>query len=302
MSSTPRITPQTAPRTLEGLQAMGVFQIRLLLEELGCLATDENKQAFAKMKAEDKAATALQWLQHWDQQNPGQYQGVPATTAPAMAPPPPQTNGATNGTNGAALPVMAAPVMGAPPMAGPPMNGTPVMQQQMPFAQPQVAAVNPGALASAASAAAGGLTPPTTTTTTTKGRRQPASNGANGDADLANTVLNSLSTLLTETKSQNEAITGALREVAQKLDKGGNAELSADVKSILQQYQGIYQVMTNFNASLSALQASTGLSISLSLFLAENVLGAGRDEILKMALADVGSVQNMVQTTSAGKA
>jgi len=77
--STTLTNPQTAPRSIEELSNVGLFQLRLLVDKLGGLQTAEQKQAFAGLAMDDKVKLAHQLLAVWDR-NGGALPALQAIT------------------------------------------------------------------------------------------------------------------------------------------------------------------------------------------------------------------------------
>lgn len=91
MTSVAKLTPQTAPRDVDGLMKIGIFQLRLLIESMGALETAQEKTAFAKMDTPSKIALTQQLLAAWDKNNVQNGTVVMNGAAPApMAMPAPQ--------------------------------------------------------------------------------------------------------------------------------------------------------------------------------------------------------------------
>jgi hypothetical protein len=61
------LTVETIPRSLEGLDRLGIFQLRLLIERLGGMPTHEHMVQFAKMDSKEKVRLARDLLLEHDQ-------------------------------------------------------------------------------------------------------------------------------------------------------------------------------------------------------------------------------------------
>lgn len=256
------ITPQNAPRDVPALVGIGIFRIRQLLETLNALQTEEQKLAFSRMSAEQKGQYAAQCLAQWDAQNPG---GATAAPPPPPPPMPVATNGHMNG-NGIAGHAAAAPM------------------QQMPLPQatmqpPQVAQVDPAALAAAQTAAAGGARKPRTKTEKTD---------AGGD-DLGPQVLQLLGTIATQQQQLQSGIVQSYTSMSEALTAHKEHMKNLDVT-----YAGVYETFTEFDRRLEGIQNGVSLSIAISCMLAEQALGASREEILQMAVKDIGHIKAMI--------
>lgn len=312
------ITPQTAPRDVESLMKAGIFQLRLLVDNLykslGSPQTEEQKISFSKMSPEGKAKAAKELLDAWDRANPGAAAMAQQPQQPQqqMAPPPmqmaappqmavpsgaqvPYANGTVNG-NGA----YPNPAIGAAPMPFHPQQ-PPMQQMQMPMGPPpQVAQVDPAALAHAQQAA--GATAPAATT------RKPRNSAAKAESQeegpgLGPQILAMLTQLGEQSQKNTETVVGVLRQVNESLEglnKGGtDDEVKKHLSSLNASYAGVYNVLTSWDSRLTQIQFSANLSIALSLFLAEQVIqGAGRQDVLQMALGDMSGIMQMVQATA----
>jgi hypothetical protein len=264
------MTPQTAPRNAAELAKLGIFQLRLLIQDCGGLADEPSKLAFAKMTADQKVELARQLLDVWDRANGGG--GAPMQ-------------------NGASLQGMMPPPGAQPVMQQPVMQQAPPMQQQAPQMMappgyaPQMMApqeVNPAALAAAA----------------TNGVERSPSNKQSkkaGDPDLAANVLSMLNQISSAQAEQANSFGAAIRElrdIVTELQKPAGME--EHLKSLDRSYGGVYNVLTTFDQRLSQANQTALLAVSLSMFLAESVLGAPRDQILQMAAGDLPSIQSLL--------
>jgi len=101
-------TPLNTPRDIEGLVALGRYDMRVLAKQLNMFPDDNAETAFAGLHVNDQAGHLLACLKAWDQANPGQHM------AQGHAPPaaPPQAASAP-------APQFAPPGGYAPPQAAP---------------------------------------------------------------------------------------------------------------------------------------------------------------------------------------
>ena len=269
-TSIARMTPQTAPRNSEELAKLGIFQLRLLIIDCGGLADEPSKLAFAKMTIDQKVELARQLLDAYDRANGGG--GAPmqnGASMQGMMPPP-------------GAPMMQQPVMQQQPV----MHQAPPMQQMAPQGYaPQMMAppqeVNPAALAAAAGTV----------------ERSPSNKQTKkaGDPDLAASVLSMLNQIASAQAQQAETFGAAIREVRDAVTELQKpAGMEEHLKSLDRSYGGVYNVLTTFDQRLSQAHQTSLLAISLSMFLAESVLGAPRDKILQMAAGDLPSIQSLL--------
>jgi len=312
-TATAAITIQTAPRDLESLKKVGIFQLRILTEKLlGGTMTEENKMAYAGLNLDQKVAYALQLLQQWDQANPGVAQSMQQAPMPQAPPqqmmmPAPQTNGAINGAH--ALPATPPPAMTSAPVMGPSipfngmggMNGQAAAQQmQMPMQQvpmPQMGAmqVSPAQVAASSQAAQQQQAP------ATKERKPRNSGSEKSDPDLGSEVLKLLTNITSTQVAQGEAIVGALKEVTSALDEIKKNDVKAELKGLNETYASVYNLLKIWDSRITQIQNTANLSVALSLFLAEQVLNTTRGEVLQLAAADIPSINAILQA-SQGKA
>jgi len=258
-TSIARMTPQTAPRTSVELAKLGIFQIRLLVIDCGGLADEPSKLAFAKMTADQKVELARQLLETWDRANGGG--GAPlqnGTTMHGMVPPP-------------ALQQQAP------------------MQQMVPqgYAPPMMTPqeVNPSALATAAGTV----------------ERSPSNRQTKkaGDPDLAASVLAVLNQIVSAQAEQASVFGAAIREVRDAITELQKpAGMEEHLKSLDRSYGGVYNVLTTFDQRLTQANQAALLSISLSMFLAESVLSAPRDQLLQLAAGELSSIQSLLGAAS----
>lgn len=276
MTSIASITPQNAPRDNAGLFKMGIFQLRLLIEKLGGLKETPEKLAFAKMSTEEKITLAQQLLANWDKLNGG-------------------GNGVTNGV---------APGMGAMPAPQQQQMMSPMDQQQMMMqgqGQPQQmmgtpTQVDPAALANAQQAAQAASPPAATSRRSPRTQQAPAA----PEADLGGAIVELMNRISEQTEAGNQALTAGLREMGgqlSELQKG-----AAKLNHLEQCYSGVYKTLQSMDAAISQQERTNRLLIALLLPLAEQVLGASREEVLQASLGDVDSVAQIIQqVTNPGK-
>ena len=248
MNSVSKVTPQSAPRDAEGLMKLGIFQLRLLIEGMGALQTEQEKMAFAKMQTPDKVQLAQQLLANWDKQN-----------------------GGANGTNGVAAPAMA------PPMGMMPPQGMPVMQ------------VDPGSVAAAAQAAV----PPTPP------KRAPVTSetSAPKGTDLGVDIVNLLNRLVSQQDEMNSTLAAGIKELT-----GSVGEVAKANHQHAENYKAVYGALQNMNAAINLVAMQSKLAMALVLPLAEQTLGASREDILRATLGDLDTIQAFIQqATSPGK-
>lgn len=314
-TSIAKITVINAPRSLQALQEAGLFQIRILLEEMGLLAADEHKMAFARMTLPEKAAAALNALQQWDVQNPG------AAAAAAAAPPPqapmavqpvmvpvgvpmqpqmmqqqmtqqqpqmqmPQQNGSMNGF--------------APMAPFAPMGATMPGQQMQPPAHmngAQVAAVDPSALANAQAAVAGA------TETKTRKPRNSASKAAEvtEPGEIGTQVVNLLSQLVSQTQESGEAIKSALLGFSNAIEEFNKQDSKKHLENLDISYAEAYKALTILDGKLNGLNLTTMVNIACTLMVAEQITQQPRQNLLAIALSDVNTIHAMIAQASSGK-
>lgn len=329
MTASASITPQTAPRDVNGLKGMGIFQLRTLIERLGALQTDEQKMAFSGMSMDQKANLALEFLSAWDKAHPGQAAVAPphanGVAAPAMSAPTGMMSAPSMPLVGTVAAMPGQPQFGQPgaapafngfnthppqpqaPQAAPQFQAPPMAQQPMFAPPPQVAAVDPGALAAAQNAvstapAASGRKPRNSTT---------KEDAAPADPALAEKLLGLLSTigqqqqlLAQQSQANTEAVASAVREVSTALQELKKENVKEQLTGLQNAYAGVYNALVSMDGRLTAIQNSTNLTIALSLMLAEQVInGASRQDILSAGMSDVSSIAQILAPQAApGKA
>jgi hypothetical protein len=247
MTTVSKVTPQSAPRDAEGLMKLGIFQLRLLIEGMGALSTEQEKMAFAKMQTPEKVQLAQQLLANWDKQN------------------------GANGTNGVAAPAMPAPMMMPP-------QGMPVVQ------------VDPASVAAAAQAAMPAPPP---------AKRAPVTSDTRAAAapDLGVDIVNLLNRLSAQQDEMNSTLAAGIKELT-----GSVNEVAKANHTHAENYKAVYGALQNMNGAISLVALQSKLAMALVLPLAEQVLGASREDILRMTLGDIDSIQAFIQqATTPGK-
>lgn len=258
------VTPHNAPRTVEGLSQLGIFRLRTLIKDLGGLENDQQCAAFANMKGPEKAAYALQLLVEFDKANGGPPNGVAAPRAPQAAP------SAMQAPMVPQMPMVPNAAM-APPMGfGAPMGG------------PQVAAVDPAALAHAQAAAAAATAP------TEAKKRTPKAPASAEDAGIGTQVLQLLNQTLQNQEQFTQMVRQSLSELGESVKGVGHQE--QQLKNLHASYEGLYAVLKAHETSIQALRSHVALGISVMLIFAEQQLGASRNEVLQTAATDVPTV------------
>lgn len=180
-------------------------------------------------------------------------------------------NGVVNGAG--ALPAMPPPAM-APP------QGLPVTQ------------VDPAAVAAAAQAAAPPAPAPTTRTprTSKTAVEQPPA------PDLGADILNLLNRLSQQSEETNSVLAGALKELTSKV-----GEVATANQQHAENYKAVYNALTTMNGAIAMVAQQSTLAMALVLPLAEQVLGASREDVLGAALSDLSSINTFVQQAAAAQ-
>jgi hypothetical protein len=180
----------------------------------------------------------------------------------------------------------AAPMM--PPPQQQPMQQQPMFQQPLPSMQ-----VDPASVAAAAQAAAPQQPAPT--------QRKPRNAAAQAAQEAAPDLGAEVIVLLTRIAAQNDEANGllaaGLKDVLAQVSEGSraNAENASN-------YKAVYGALGVMNTALANVQFQTKLAMSLVLPLAEQVLGASREQILQAAVGDVDVIsQLLAQMANPGK-
>lgn len=184
-------------------------------------------------------------------------------------------NGVANGVGHAPAPMAPPPVM-APP------QGFPVTQ------------VDPAAVAAAAQAAAPPAPAPTTRT------RTPRTSQTEAPApDLGADVLNLLNRISQQNEETNSTLASALKEISKNV-----SEVATANQQHAENYKAVYGALQGLANMIGSLAQQNALAMALVLPLAEQTLGASREDILGATIGDLPSIQTFVQQALAqqGKA
>lgn len=189
----------------------------------------------------------------------------------------------------------ANPGGGAMPMNGAAGHAAPAPMQMMPAPQGMpMTQVDPAAVAAAAAAAAPQAPPPTTR----KPRNAATQTQQDSPApDLGVDVLNLLNRIVTQNDESAAMVASGIKEMLGQISTANatNAENTSN-------YKAVYGALTAMNGTLANVQFQTKLAMALVLPLAEQVLGASREQILQAALGDVDTVgQILAQAANPGK-
>lgn len=264
------LTPQTAPRSKDALLKESPFKLRILVQDLGGLATDDLKMAWHDLKTpEARAEYVLAMLTEWDKSRGG----APPATAP-------HTNGLMPGAQAAPAQVQAP--MQQQPLYMPP--GT------LPGPSPQVAQVSPVAAAQATQA------------TAEKSKRQPRTGGeGQASADLGADVLGMLAGIKTALETQNGGLSAFQQHIAGLLteaisDKTSRVTLlegkHGELTAAIQHLTGLAQGMANMQV----------WTIMLVLMFMQEHTGSGMVDVLRAAIDDSATFQKLVNQATSGKA
>ncbi len=181
--------------------------------------------------------------------------------------------GATNGaahTNGAAPP---------PPMQMPAPPG---------MTSPEVQQVDPSQVADAAKAAAPAAT----------SKRSPRTSESKSEsADLGAEVVNLLNRITQQNDEANSTLAAGMKELSASV-----AVVAKANQGHADNYKAIYIALQSMNQAIAQTALQSKLAMALVLPLAEQVLGASRDDILRLTLGDVDSIGTFIQqATTPGK-
>ncbi len=293
------LTPQTAPRDRNRLLTESPFQLRILVQKLGGLTTDEQKMGWHDMKTkESQVDYVLACLQRWDQANPGAAQAPPPAQAPAA--PAPMANGAMAYQPPLTMPHPPAPVQQhQPPMQPAPQYAPPGMVAHTPIpgamvAPPQVPPVSPAAAQQVQQA-----------TTETKSRRQPRTPTDAGAAqppaaDVGAEIVN----LLTGLKASSDASIARYEQfqahIASMLQEAVDSKNSR-VTALESKYNEVHAALQQSNQYLQSIsQVQTWTLMAFLTFMQEN-MGASMVDILGAAISDSATFQQLVNKAT-GKA
>jgi hypothetical protein len=285
------MTPQTAPRDRNRLLTESPFQLRILVQKLGGLSTDEQKMSWHDMKSKEAQIDyVLKLLLQWDQANPG------AAQAPPPAGPVPTSNGA--------MPYQPPPMMQAPPQQMVPQQPQQSMQPAphyappgvMPHAPipgammqapPQVPQVNPAAAQQVQQA----------TTETTKARRQPRTpsdaQAPQPTADIGVEIVGLLTTLKASADAQvarYDQFQSYLTSLLQEASDSKNSRVTA----LEAKYADVHATLQQTNQYLQSIsQVQTWTLLAFLTFMQEN-MGASMTDLLGAAISDSATFQQLV--------
>jgi len=300
------LTPQTAPRTLEGLMSETPFKLRLLLTDLGGLQTEEQKMGWHQLSTpEMRAQHVLAVLKNWDQANPGV----------AQPPPPPMQQPMNGQMNGTHVPQQQMPQQ--PPMQQPmgltgsgaaqgfmPPQGFPVQGFQMPgqvpgFVAPQPVmpvpagtVMAPGAPPMVSQQAAQAAAAATQSETPKKGgKRSPTNNGvdagtgAAAPADLGAQVLSMLQTVLQGLGNEANNRMAWQKQITDMLEEAASSKASR-VTALESKYGELATALHSLSEALQTQQRLQIWTLMAFLTLAEQQTGASVVQILGTAISD----------------
>lgn len=311
-------TPQTAPRTIEELEKISAFQLRTLLNKMGCLNTPENMIAWNALPSQrDKAKFTLEYLKQYDAANgappqvqttmvapsgPAPMAGPPQSPLPMTPPPGPQPAPPP----GAVTPVAGGYFQQQPPM--PTVNGhgpsyvngqlnpvaaqAPVMpmsavapQQVAPVPAPGPAVVDPSAAAAAATAAA-----PATTSRKREPKTSTAPNPA--DANLGVEVLNLLNAIKAGQELQNTALSQAREASVATADLMTRNE--GRLGSIETSVGGLSKAVQELTDQVKALGAYQSLVLRAVVMILEQQNQTGAIEILQVLIPESSALPMLI--------
>lgn len=275
MSAESSLTPQTAPRTVDGLLRETAFKLRLLVGTLEGLKTEEQKMAWhALTTPEARAQYVLKLLTEWDAARGG---------APAPQQQVPHTNGAVQHQQAPAGPV------------GPAPGGFPATQFQMPTPMQPVApgAVAPGAppnvgqqAASQAQAAAGG--------DSGKRTRTPKTGGGGADAaDVGAQVLSMLQDIHRGLAAEAQQRLDFQKQLISMLEEAGGSKASR-VTALESKYAEVAASLQHLSGATQS-QANVQLwTLMAFLTLASEQTGGSVVQVLGTAIQDSAMFQKFV--------
>lgn len=308
------LTPQTAPRDLEGLTKETPYKLRLLVSALGMLQAEEHKMAWHQLQTpETRAAYVLKLLQAWDQANPGAATppppAAPATPAqpapaappatpsfampfqqPGFAPPAPQ--------QGFAPPAPAQPGFAMPTGFTMPQPVAPVPAAAMgaPGAPPPVAAQT----AQAAQVAAGAAEGKTTTKRQPRNAGAAAPAGGGGDPELGAQITGMMQTILQGLSAEHEQRVAWQKQVTEMLEEASSAKTSR-VTALEAKYTELTQALVGVSQALQNQQSLQIWTLMAFLTLAEGQTGGSVLQLLKSAIDDSAMFSKLVDQAT-GKA
>lgn len=180
---------------------------------------------------------------------------------------------------------------GAPAHTNGVTPGTMVLPAPTQVMQVPAMEVNPAALAAAAAATAPQPVRRSPVTSAGPAAAPPA-------ADLGGEVLNALSRIISQNEETNTMIAGAMKELL-----GEVKAVATSNQGLNETYKAVFGALQSVDKSLQSVQLQSKLSMALVLPLAEQVLGASREDVLGATLGDVDSIQAMLtQMLTPGKA
>lgn len=188
-----------------------------------------------------------------------------------------KAHGAGGPTNGVAPMTGVAPTMPTPAMMPP---------QSMPVTQ-----VDPAAVAAAAQAAVPQVQAPVT--------RQPrtSSKEAAPDVNLGADVVNLLNRIVQQNDEANSTLAAGIKDILNQVSETAKANQTHAAN-----YKAVFGALSTITATLQTVAMQSKLAMALVLPLAEQVLGASREDILNATLGDLETVQAIVQqATQSGK-
>jgi hypothetical protein len=287
------LTPQTAPRDLNALMQETPFKLRLLLNDMGQLSTDDQKMAWhALTNNEGRATHVFNILKAWDAANPGQAR--------------PATNGTANGAMAPQPMPQMMQMQQQQPMQQPPqqpqMMQTPFQMPGAPIATAPIpaAAVNPIGPAQVSQQAAAAATAATAGEKTSTRKPRTTAANAGGDADLGAQVVSMLQTILTGLGQDVENRGKWQTQITSILEEAATGKASR-VTALEQKYGEMLQTMQHISSALQAQQNLQIWTIMAFLTLAEQQTGAGTIDILRSAISDSAMFQKLVDSAT-GKA
>ena len=180
-----------------------------------------------------------------------------------------KVNGVQNGVS---------PMNGAAPMMPPPAMMPP---QGMPVTQ-----VDPAAVAAAAQAAV----PPVQSAPPKRSPRTSESNAQAPAVDLGVDIVNLLNRLVQQNDETNSTLAAGLKELV-----GSVGEVAKSNHQHAENYKAVYGALGSMNNALNLIALQSKLAMALVLPLAEQTLGASREDILRMTLGDVDTIQAFIQ-------
>jgi hypothetical protein len=109
-------------------------------------------------------------------------------------------------------------------------------------------------------------------------------------------MLNAVSQMASQLQTNTEQTSAAFAQIRTEIEELKKDGTKEQLKTLNSSYAGVYQVLQAWDARLNSLQTSVSLSVALCLFLAEQVLGASRADILGAAAGEAPSVNAMIMS------